>query len=311
LKNIHKVLINITLFSVIFLLIICPQEVRGGGKDNIEKHFGYAESLFKEGDFYRAITEYKRFIFFFPDEKKTEKCYFRIGESYFKAKRWQESVDALKVFIDRFPISPLLNDALYFKGMAEKNLKKYNDALSTFEEIIKAGSGERKNRAIYQKALILVDMKEWKRAGEAFSMIPEKSVLSHGARIFSSGLENIDNLPRKSPTTAGVLAAIVPGAGHLYTERPRDALVAFLLNGAFIWAAVELFDDGKNVAGGVVTFFELGWYTGNIYSAVSSAHKYNKKVEGEFFENLRNRSSLSYYHDNKRSSNYLILSMRF
>lgn len=310
-KNIHKVLINITLFSIIFLLIICPQEVRGGGKDNIEKQFEYAESLFEEGDFYRAITEYKRFIFFFPEEKKIEKCYFRIGESYFKAKRWQESVDALKVFIDRFPISPLLNDALYLKGMAEKNLKKYNDALLTFEEIIKAGFGERKNRAIYQKALILVDMKEWKRAGEAFSMIPEKSVLSPGARIFSSGLENIDNLPRKSPTTAGVLAAIVPGAGHLYTERPRDALVAFLLNGAFIWAAVELFDDGENVAGGLVTFFELGWYTGNIYSAVSSAHKYNKKVEEEFFENLRNRSSLSFYHDNKRSSNYLILSMRF
>lgn len=310
-KNIHKVLINITLFSIIFLLIICPQEVRGGGKDNIEKQFEYAESLFEEGDFYRAITEYKRFIFFFPEEKKIEKCYFRIGESYFKAKRWQESVDALKVFIDRFPISPLLNDALYLKGMAEKNLKKYNDALLTFEEIIKAGFGERKNRAIYQKALILVDMKEWKRAGEAFSMIPEKSVLSPGARIFSSGLENIDNLPRKSPTTAGVLAAIVPGAGHLYTERPRDALVAFLLNGAFIWAAVELFDDGENVAGGLVTFFEIGWYTGNIYSAVSSAHKYNKKVEEEFFENLRNRSSLSFYHDNKRSSNYLILSMRF
>ena len=310
-KKIHKVLTNITLFSVMFLLIICPQEVRGGGQDDIEKHFGYAESLFKEGDFYRAITEYKRFIFFFPEEKKTEKCYFRIGESYFKAKKWAEAVEALKVFITRFPISSMLNDALYLKGMAEKNLKKYDDALSTFEEIIKTTSGESKNRAIYQKALLLVDMKEWKRAGEAFSEIPDKSVLSPGARIYSSGLENIDNLPRKSPTTAGVLAAIVPGAGHLYTERPRDALVAFLLNGAFIWAAVELFDDGKYVAGGIVTFFELGWYTGNIYSAVGSAHKYNKRVEEEFFENLKNRSSLSYYHDNKRSSDYLILSMRF
>lgn len=294
-----------------FLIIICPQEVRGGEKDNIENHFGYAESLFKEGDFYRAITEYKRFIFFFPGEKKTENCYFRIGESYFKAKKWTEAVEALNVFKTKFPSSSMLNDALYLKGMAEKNLKKYNDALSTFEEIINAGSGEGKNRAIYQTALVLVDMKEWKRAGKAFSRIPEKSVLSPGARTFASGLENIDNLPRKSPTTAGVLAAIVPGAGHLYAERPRDALVAFLLNGAFIWAAVELFDDEEYVAGGIVTFFELGWYTGNIYSAVSSAHKYNKRVEEEFFENLRNRSSLSYYHDNKGSSNYLILNMRF
>jgi hypothetical protein len=104
---------------------------------------------------------------------------------------------------------------------------------------------------------------------------------------------------------------VVPGAGHLYTERPRDALVAFLLNGTFIWAAVELFDDEKYVAGGIVTFFELGWYSGNIYSAVSSTHKYNRRVKEEFLQNLKNRSFLSYYHDSKRSSNYLMLSMSF
>ncbi len=307
----HKVLINIAVFGVIFLLVICPQEVRGGKENDIERQFGYAENLFKEGDFYRAITEYKRFIFFFPEEKKTEKCYFRIGESYFKAKKWAEAVEAMEVFIAGFPFSSMLNDALYLKGMAEKNLKKYDDALSTFGKIMKTSSGEYRNKVIYQNALVLVDMEEWKRASEAFSKISEESILSSRARIFSSGLDNIDNLPRKSPATAGVLAAIIPGTGHLYTERPRDALVAFLLNGAFIWAAVELFDDENYVAGGVVTFFELGWYTGNIYSAVSSAHKYNKRLKEEFLQNLSNKCSLSYYYDNKSSSNYLILSMSF
>jgi len=301
---------NIIVFCIIFLLIICPCDVRGED-DNIKRQFEYAESLFKEGDFYRAITEYKRFIFFFPEEERTEKCYFKIGKSYFKAKKWVEAIDALKVFIARFPRSFMLNDALYLKGSAEKNLKKYDDALSTFGEIIKRSSGEYRNKAIYQSALVLIDMEDWKRASETFLKIPEKSVLSPAARIFSSGLENLDNLPMKSPVTAGTLAAIMPGAGHLYTERPCDALVAFLLNGAFIWAAVELFDDEKYVAGGIVTFFELGWYTGNIYSAVSSAHKYNRRVKEKFLQNLRDKCFLSYYHDNKSSSNYLILSMRF
>jgi hypothetical protein len=62
---------------------------------------------------------------------------------------------------------------------------------------------------------------------------------------------------------AGILAAVLPGAGHLYTDRPGDALVAFLLNGAFIWAAVELFRHENYV-------------TGNIYDAVNSAYEYNK-----------------------------------
>ena len=33
---------------------------------------------------------------------------------------------------------------------------------------------------------------------------------------------------------------------------------------------------------------ELGWYTGTIYSAVNSAHKYNRKVRNDFRRNLPN-----------------------
>ena len=125
------------------------------------------------------------------------------------------------------------------------------------------------------------------------------------------GLENIGNIPHKSPAVAGTLAAIVPGAGHLYTQRRRDALVAFLLNGVFIWSAVELFDDEKYVTGGIVTFFELGWYTGNIYSAVSSAHKFNKRTKKDFLQGLRDRVNLSYLHDRDNACNYLMFSMNF
>jgi hypothetical protein len=52
-----------------------------------------------------------------------------------------------------------------------------------------------------------------------------------------SSLGYIDDIQQKSPAVAGTLAAILPGAGHLYTERPRVALVAFLLNVAFIVSA--------------------------------------------------------------------------
>lgn len=309
LKKMRDLSVTIIFFSLAFLFIIYPQKVMG--KVLEDKQFGYAESLLEEGDYYRAITEYKRFIFFFPEDKKIERCYLRIGESYFKAERWKEAIDALNLLIEKFPFSSILKDALYLRGMAEKNLKRYNDALSTFDKIIQTTSGEYKNMAIYESALVFVDMEKWKKARDTFSEIPGESPLYPAAKNYSSGLEYIDNLPRKSPTITGIFAAVLPGAGHLYTERPRDALVAFLLNGAFIWAAVELFDDEKYVAGGIVTFFELGWYSGNIYSSISSAHKYNRRVKEEFLQKLKSRSSISYYYDNKRSSNYLMLNMRF
>jgi hypothetical protein len=110
---------------------------------------------------------------------------------------------------------------------------------------------------------------------------------------------------------AGTLAAILPGSGHLYTERPRDALVAFLLNGAFILAAVELFNDDEYVTGGIVTFFELGWYSGNIYSAVNCAHKYNKRMKKDFIQGLRDRTSVSIRYNPDNTGKYLALTMRF
>jgi hypothetical protein len=65
-------------------------------------------------------------------------------------------------------------------------------------------------------------------------------------------------IKRKNPTTAGLLS-IIPGAGHLYCERKRDALISFFLNGAMIYAAYEAFDHDLDVLGGIITFFEL-WY---------------------------------------------------
>ena len=98
---------------------------------------------------------------------------------------------------------------------------------------------------------------------------------------------------------------------HVLVEDFCDALVAFLLNGVFIWSAVELFNDEKYVTGGIVTFFELGWYSGNIYSAVSSAHKFNKRTKKDFLQGLRDRVNLSYLHDGDNACNYLMLSMKF
>jgi tetratricopeptide (TPR) repeat protein len=276
-----------------------------------ERQFSFAESLFAEGDYYRAVSEYKRFAFLFPEDKLVENCAYRIGESYYKAKRWQETLQTFTSFIMKYPRSSMIPGALYHKAMAEEQLKRYTDALSTFQELIKSKSHEFTHKAVYQSAIVLMEMEEWQQARETFSIVPKESPLAKSASIIASEILHMDDLPKKSPATAGTLAAVLPGAGHLYTERPRDALVAFLLNGAFILGAVELFHHENYVAGGIVTFFEIGWYTGNIYSAVSSAHKYNKRTREDFIEHLKEQSSVFLQHDSKTSSNYLMLSFKF
>jgi hypothetical protein len=69
--------------------------------------------------------------------------------------------------------------------------------------------------------------------------------------------------------------------------------VAFILNSAMMYAAYEAFDHGQNCLGGLITIFELGFYTGNIYSAVGSAHKHNRAVNKGFLEYLKQNSRIT------------------
>ena len=50
-----------------------------------------------------------------------------------------------------------------------------------------------------------------------------------------------------------------------------------------------------DVLGGILTFIELGFYSGNIYSAVNAAHKYNRKLQNDFRENLKDRLDLNLF----------------
>jgi len=299
---------------MVFFIMIAPPVFmpRAYSQDSgAEKLLGFADSLFQEGDFYRAISEYKRFIHYYPSDRRLESAYFRIAESYYKAGRWQDALKSFKEFVDRFPGSKRVPEAFLFKGLSEKKMKRYDEALQSFDEIQKKATGEIRHRAVYESALVYVDREDWGRATETMEKIPMESGLHASAVRFHSGLRRIHELPEKSPSVAGTMAAVLPGSGHVYTERYRDASVAFLLNGAFILAAVELFRHDNDIAGGVVTFFEAGWYAGNIYSAVSSAHKYNRRVKEEYIQKLKETGPISFRHDSASSANYIMYSMRY
>jgi outer membrane protein assembly factor BamD (BamD/ComL family) len=291
----HNRAFNLIIFAVFIFHILGIQT--WAEETDVKRLFGFAESLFEEEDYYRAIGEYKRFIFLYPGDALAAKGAKRIAEAYYKAKRWQESIVACDRFLSDFPHSPLYFEVLYMKSQAERKDKRYDDALRTLEIIIAAQIPSYTDKALYQKAFVMLDMADWQSARNAFLQVPKESPLFPSASSIADSLIERDRLPKKSPGVAGILAALLPGAGHLYVERPQDALVALLLNSAFIWGAIELFQHDNYMAGGVLTFFEFGWYSGNIYSAVSSAHKHNRGKEEEFLRDLKGRFSISFYYN--------------
>jgi hypothetical protein len=140
--------------------------------------------------------------------------------------------------------------------------------------------------ANYRIGWIYLDAADWKRAHDYFSRVRPDSGVARSAGHLLQELKKVPAIPQKNPNTAGLLA-VLPGAGHLYCGRYRDAVISLALNAALIAVAIEAFDNDLPILGGVVAAVEAGFYVGNIYSAVSSAHKYNRAQERAYIEGLK------------------------
>ncbi|MGC8808638.1 MAG: tetratricopeptide repeat protein, partial [bacterium] len=271
-----------------------------------------ADHFFNEGDYYRAITEYKRFLFFFPRSLKTEEVYFQMAKAYLKGKKWEDALLTLDRLQKQFPHSPRRGEVYLLQGLSYLGKKEYTQAHYFFQQASLAAPGTPiADEAHYQSGRTYIEEEKYKEAALAFRKIDWASPLFARGEYWAQGLEKINEVPQKSPMVAGVLAAILPGAGHLYCARYRDATMAFLLNAAFIWGMVAAFQHENYAVGAILTFFELGWYSGNIYSAISSAHKYNKQKKKEYLQDLEKGSYLlgGVYKDGRIS--FLVLGFSF
>ena len=279
------------LFFLSFLIVIAlfrPDDVLSRQLViDSEEQFAFAVKYMDRGEYRRAIAEFERLIYFFPEDEKLPQARLLIGECYIRAKEYEAARNALeKVYKQYAPDKTagralfLIGESYYLQGVAE-------EAKYYFQRVLKENkNAELRDLALFRLGCSLMKTENWSDAAKTFNMVKETSPLHILSLDFSKKSLEGEQLPRKDPTTAGVMAGIIPGLGHVYCDRPKEGFVALLLNGLFIWAAVESFDNDNEVLGGILSFLEVGWYTGNIYSAVSAAHKYNRRIKRDFLRDL-------------------------
>ena len=67
-----------------------------------DKQFQFAEYYYDNRDYKRAIGEYHRFIYFFPEDSRSELVRFKIGMSYYKDRHFREAIAAFESLIDKY-----------------------------------------------------------------------------------------------------------------------------------------------------------------------------------------------------------------
>jgi len=259
-----------------------------------DTQYDFAEYYYSNEKYFRAIGEYKRFIYFFPEDTRVPLAVYKIGESYFKSRRFREAINSSKTIIDRYADTDLSVKSYFMISECLILLDEYGPAISNLHNLIVITDDiQTKDEAFYRLGWIYLEMGAWEKAKLYFSKISRENTHKYSLKKLSDELNRVATIPEKNPKLAGVLS-IIPGAGFLYCERYQDALIAFLLNGAMICAAYEAFDSGNGALGSIITFIETGFYAGNIYGSVSSAHKYNRSNTQRFLEKLRENTKIRF-----------------
>jgi hypothetical protein len=80
----------------------------------------------------------------------------------------------------------------------------------------------------------------------------------------------------KKPWLGGVLG-LVPGCGYFYAGEWANGLRSVILNGLFIFGMVNTAQHDEWGAFGVISFFEVTWYSGSIYGGLDASHRYNRE----------------------------------
>ena len=251
----------------------------------------FADSLFQEGDYLNAAHEYKRLLFSDPDAPQIDFIAFRVAASYQNAGKLENAIRAYQLLIDTYPKSVLVARAKnniaqchVLSGDSARGIASLTRFLSEHKESSLAP------RAHFTIGMLHIDKGEWAQASrvwhEVFLTYPESPFAKVSDRLART-VKDVDTLPRRSPTVAGVLSALIPGSGQVYSGRTMNGLYAFVSVAVLGSASFYYADQERYEIAVPVGMLGLFLYGNSIYQSVETARAFNIQQERYFRNRLQ------------------------
>ncbi len=238
--------------------------------------------LFALQSYDEAITEYKRFIFFHPDDPRASDAFYKIGLANQSEQRWTEAIDALETAIQQTGNAELKAERRIDLAVTMIASGQYDLALLELIKFSARGPSNRlRQRALFLQGVAYLYRFNWESARQAFkTYFDANPELQHKAKTIDALFEGAIHRPQKSVTVAKVLSTILPGAGQAYVGEWKNGLNALALNGLLGFASVNAALDKRYQDATFLTFFLFQrYYLGNRYRAGEAAKQFNERSE--------------------------------
>jgi tetratricopeptide (TPR) repeat protein len=239
--------------------------------------FRYAEHLYVQQRYRAAADAFERFVFTYANDPRAAQALYQAALAHFAAGDYNATILLCQQLLDESEIAALSDQAYLLESRAHQRNKSYDQALISLNNVIvQSRNLEVVDEARYQGAWILIETLQFEEALNWLLAVSPQGAAAADIAPLMLKLKDPDLIESKNPTFAGTLA-IVPGVGHLYIGRYRDALIAFALNGLTFWATWEAFDNEQPALGSLIGVVGLNLYVGNIFSAINGAQKFNRR----------------------------------
>lgn len=257
----------------------------------------FIRQLFAENDYFRAIGALKEERFYSQDTAVRNTCAYMIGYAYLQSGKYQNARDYFSMLTDdeTHPMPRLRRYARIGTALAY-----WGDKLSNYSmmELNKIPSAEDSGGiARFYKAVLTAEkdvalsavLVENLRKESISSTIAEKS------EKIRQLLKKHEDIPTKSPLAAGILSAIIPGAGQVYTQHYFDGIQALTFVSAFGYATYAAYQYNKSAGNSHAGTIALGiltgiFHTSNILGAVKTADYRNQKATDDFMGAIRTQA---------------------
>lgn len=256
-----------------------PGHVESSPAEGTSDLLRFADHLFLDGDWYRSITEYRRYLWSVkgrgPD---AERAAMAIGEALARGEQFDAAGRQLDGVAQRAGRLELRHEALFAAGRAYLLDGRPELAKPRFRLLVEDGATlpPLKMQSRWLLAWGHFDAGELEQARAYFQEIAEqKGEHAEEAAAIVKAIDGRDQVELKDPLLAGVLS-LVPGLGHFYLGQWGVGTTSLVWNGLFIVAAVSAWLAGDWGVAAVLTIFELGWYSGGIFGAVAGAYRHNR-----------------------------------
>jgi TM2 domain-containing membrane protein YozV len=269
-------------FLIAFVLILVQVYIlkpQTQFQDSAEYIYPFARYLYCSGDYFRASSEFQRLIGLNQNIANEDTINFLLGKSFQKLESFEKSNEYFSKFYKSK--SPLMGIAIreYIKNQfLQKNYFYFYNIFSDPENY--------EWLDYFYTLKLAVKLRELNNSEIEKDLEQIKDVSS--LLFIAEYISKMRLLKKKNPVIAGVLSAVIPGSGKIYTGKYSDGVISLLLIGLFGYLAYDNFAANHNFRGWLFAGLSSFFYAGNIYGSIISANIFNHMQKVEFRNELSN-----------------------